>query len=53
MVEKEIEKTKEKLKEAEEGKMENIHLEDLFWEIKQWEILGKDQKFYQKKSERR
>jgi len=35
MVEKEIEKTKEKLKEAEEGKMENIHLEDLFWEIKQ------------------
>ena len=35
MVEKEIEKTKEKLKEAEEGRMENIHLEDLFWEIKQ------------------
>jgi len=33
MVEKEIKETKEKLKEAEEGKMENIHLEDLFWEI--------------------
>ena len=35
IIEKEIEETKEKLKEAEEGKMENIHFEDLFWEIKQ------------------
>ena len=53
MVEKEIEKTKEKLKEAEEGKMENIHLEDLFWKIKQWEILGKDPEFYKKRNKGR